>query len=60
MTNKFNVTRAYENVLPVTAPIGAENRLHVYQYSGPTATTGYGPYGASSYTYHPAFAYTSN
>lgn len=57
-TNQFKLTRAYERTTaPVVLPPTAEKRVQLYAYSSPTATTAQGLSG--SYTYNPAFAYTT-
>jgi len=57
VTNRFSLTQAREMTLPAGLPKPAPKRMHTYQYSSSTATTGRGPY--NNYYYNPAMAYTT-
>jgi len=57
VTNRFALTQAREAILPASLPQPAPKRIHTYQYSSPTASTGFGPY--NYYYMNPALAYTA-
>jgi len=55
--NRFGLTQAREAVLPAGLAKPAPRRMYIYQYSGPTAATGFAPY--NYYYMNPALAYTT-
>lgn len=58
VTNQFKLTRAYQaTTAPVVLPSVADERLQLYAYNSPTATTAQG--FTASYIYNPVFAYTT-
>lgn len=58
-TNNLNLSQARQAILPSMLPEKEQQRSYTYHYNGATATTGFGPYGGSTYYYNPAFAYTT-
>jgi hypothetical protein len=57
VTSQLGLTQAREATLPASLPKPAPKRMNLYQYSSPTAATGYGPY--NYYYMNPAMAYTT-